>query len=75
MSDNCKMALALTNLDNGLYFAEDGWIVDCKYARTFRDAEQVAHMAAEHKVKNAAAAMIGGNPPRTTGFIWLTAPN
>ena len=68
------MRLALTNLDTGLFLERDGWTADSNLAQTFSDLETVARMAEENKVKNAAAMMLGGEPPQATGFLWVTQP-
>jgi hypothetical protein len=68
------MRFALTNLDNGLFFAKGGWTSDGGLAQIFADTETVAHVASENNIKNAAAAMIGGDPPHPRGFLWLTKP-
>jgi len=68
------MRLALTNLDTGLFLERGGWTTDSNLAQTFSDLETVARMAEENKVKNAAAMMLGGEPPQATGFLWVTQP-
>jgi hypothetical protein len=66
--------LALTNLDDGRYFSLVGWTFDTRIAHTFPSVDAVKKQAAEHYLKNAAAAMISGFPPKPMGFIWLTEP-
>jgi len=68
------MLLTLTNLDNGLFFGSGGWTADCTLAETFTETEDVAKLARQHNVTNAAAAMVDGDPPRTRGFLWVTQP-
>jgi hypothetical protein len=69
------MRLALTNLDTGLFLDRGGWTADSNLAQTFCDLETVAKMAQENKVRNAAAMMLGGEPPQATGFLWVTHPS
>jgi len=62
--------LALTDLDNGLFLEKTGkWTSDCHLSQTFVDSESVAKAAAENKVKNAAVAIVHGEPPRAVGFL------
>jgi hypothetical protein len=68
------MRLALTNLDTGLFLGKSGWSADCKLATTFPDTETVASVAAQNNVRNAAAALIDGEPLQTRGFLWVTKP-
>jgi len=68
------MRLALTNLDTGLFLERGGWTADSSLAQTFSDLETIARLAAEKKVRNAAAMMLGGKPPQATGFLWVTQP-
>jgi hypothetical protein len=69
------MHLALINLDTGLFFARDGWTHDVRLADTFMSQEILSRIAIEKNVKNAAAALVEGNPPRATGFLWISEPN
>jgi hypothetical protein len=70
------MRLALTNLDNGLYLESNGrWTAECKLAKNFWDSESVAKAARDNNVKNAAAAIVHGDPPNAMGFFWVTNPN
>ncbi|HLH52501.1 MAG TPA: hypothetical protein VKY92_02705 [Verrucomicrobiae bacterium] len=64
--------LALTNLDNGLYFDKGKWVSDHKLAQQFPDQEAVARAAKKLKVRNAAAALIDGNPAQVRGYFWVT---
>ncbi len=66
--------LALTNLDNGLFFSGSGWVPDHGRAMTFRTKEEACQKAIEQNVRNAAAAMMSGFPQTPVGFIWLTNP-
>ena len=69
------MRLALTNLDTGLFFTKGKWTRDHKLAEVFSDAEAVARVASANNIRNAAAAMLGGEPLQTTGFLWVTSPH
>lgn len=69
------MFLALTNLDNGLFLDQHGWTADIRLARHFPDTETVSIAARENKVRNAAAVIVNGVPPRKAGFLWVTKPN
>jgi hypothetical protein len=68
------MCLALTDLDTGLFFEKAGWTTDHKLAQKFADRETVSNMAKERNVKNAAAAIIDGEPPQVRGYYWITTP-
>jgi hypothetical protein len=68
------MHLALANLDDGRYFSLIGWTFDARIAHTFPSIDAIQKKAVEHKLKNAAAAMMEGFPQKPTGFIWLTEP-
>ena len=68
------MRLALANLDTGLFFGAGGWTTDRRMAQGFEDTETIARVAAEKKVRNAAAAMLDGDPPKARGFLWVTRP-
>jgi hypothetical protein len=70
-----QMSWTLANLDNGLFFEKGRWTCHCDLADKFTDLETVSRMAADHRIENAAAAMISGNPQRPLGFLWLTKPN
>lgn len=64
----------MINLDNGLFFEKLGmWTREPRFARNFEDAAEIQRAAVENKVENAAAAMIGGNPLRVTGFLWAVS--
>ncbi len=69
------MRLALANLDTGLFFAKGRWTADGNHAQVFPDTETVASVAAENKIRNAAAAMLGGEPLQARGFLWVTRPH
>ena len=68
------MRLALTDLDTGLFFEKSGWTTDHKLALKFADRESVSHVAMQCHVKNAAAAIIDGEPPQVRGYYWITKP-
>lgn len=69
------MRLALADLDTGLFFGKLGWTTDRKLAQIFADSETVSKVATENQVRNAAAAMMDGDPLQPTGFLWLTKPS
>lgn len=69
------MLLALANLDTGLFFREKGWTRNLSLAKTFTDHAQVAGLAIQYKIKNAAVTMLDGDPPRAAGFLWISRPN
>jgi len=69
------MRLSLRDLDTGLFLASNGWTSDCRTAQTFTTTDEVSKKASEYNVRNAAAAIIHGDPSRATGFLWVTNPN
>ena len=69
------MALALTNLDSGLFLEESGWTADLKLAQRFEDGQTLLDAAIQNKVKNAAAVILDGDPPRAAGYLWVTGLN
>jgi hypothetical protein len=69
-----EMRVALTDLDDGKFLSAVGWTSDCRLASTFPDTEEVSRRASDHKIRNAAAAMVDGFPQKPVGFIWLTEP-
>ncbi|HZR18457.1 MAG TPA: hypothetical protein VFE51_14280 [Verrucomicrobiae bacterium] len=67
--------LALLNLDTGLFFSSGAWTSDHKLSQSFPDQTSVSKAAVDFKVKNAAAALIEGDPPQVRGFFWISNPN
>jgi hypothetical protein len=67
--------LALLNLDTGLFFAHGAWTCDHKMSQPFPDRGSVSKAALELKLKNAAAALIEGDPPHLRAFFWISDSN
>ena len=65
------MRLALRDLDTGLFFDKGQWTMDPRLAQEFSDREAILRVAIEHKIKNAEAVFIEGEPPRVTGGVCL----
>ena len=69
------MALALADLDSGLFLDQSGWTADFRLARRFEDRESVLLAAMQNKIKNAAAVILDGDPLKVRGFLGVTNPN
>ena len=67
--------IALANLDSGLFFNEGQWTSNPRHAQEFPDRDSVSKLAVQLKVKNAAAAVLHGDPPQVGAYLWLTDPN
>jgi hypothetical protein len=69
------MALALLNLDSGLFLCGNkGWTVDLRTATKFQDIRAVCAEAKSIEIKNAAVALLN-NEGTARGFFWLSEPN
>ncbi len=68
------MNLALVNLDNGLFLEKGRWTAQLDLADRFEELELVQKAVSDFKIRNAAAAMLSGNPLRASGFLWATTP-
>jgi hypothetical protein len=69
------MSWALANLDNGLFLEKGRWTCHCDLADKFPDLEIVSRMAVDHRISNAAAAILSSDAKRPLGFLWLTKPH
>jgi hypothetical protein len=72
---NPVMCVAILNLDNGLFLEKGRWTAHPNLADRFDDLESARRVVSHSKIRNAAVAMLSGDPPRTSGFLWLTNPS
>ena len=61
------MRFGLRDLDTGLFFDNGQWTADARLAQQFDDPKVIEKFAVEHRVKNAEAVMLEGDPPQVTG--------
>jgi hypothetical protein len=66
------MALALANLDTGLFYDKGRWTVDYKSAQLFPDHQSVWEVAVQNRLTNFVAVLVSGEPPRVRGFFKVT---
>ena len=62
-----RTALALRDLDTGLFFNNGQWAREPQFAQQFPNQEAVKKSAIENKIKNAEIVYLAGDPLQVTG--------